>query len=682
MRSSASIYAVSTLVVSAILISGCASNFDPLAPISTPVTPIGNITGSLYGGHQPIVGAQVYLFAANTSAYGGNGITPVAGNLSTSLLAAASNTTKNTTAGSPLLNDYYITTDANGAFTLTGDYSCTQNTQVYVYSVGGNPGAGVNSGAGLMAILGNCPSGGSLATQTPHVYMNEVSTIAAAYAFAGFASDAIHVGTTGSTLAKTGIQNAFANAAQMYNIQQSPYANGSLGALAVTPGNGTNGGTGTVPQKEINSLANILAQCIDSSGPTQPACLSLFRNATSDGVICATTCSDEPTDTATAAINIAHHPAEAPTTLYNIVGSNAVPYSLALSAAPNDWSVQLSFTGGGLTTQYTNGQDLAVDGSGNIWVANSQGPVTNQSGTTISKFSPLGVPANANGYTGGTNQLSTPAGLAISADSAHVWIGNYDHGSVVDFNVSAGTGTEHTLPNGEGITALAFDSSGNLWGADYNIPSLVKLSSGGSQLAYYTGNGVSSPFDLAIAPTASGGKIWVAEGGGSVSAFSSTGGAVSNPSNPAEPTDVAMDSAGNAWFVTASDTSGHTVWKMNASGSGSTSYAVPGASGSNVWSDAMDGGDNLWVTGEGTNVTNNRIWAVNSSGVTITGATVGLAPAPANTTQPSAIAVDGSGNVWYTSSSDATLHEIVGAGVPVVTPVSVGTVNNTLGTRP
>jgi hypothetical protein len=48
---------------------------------------------------------------------------------------------------------------------------------------------------------------------------------------------------------------------------------------------------------------------------------------------------------------------------------------------------------------------------------------------------------------------------------------------------------------------------------------------------------------------------------------------------------------------------------------------------------------------------------------------------------PVGVAVDGSGNVW-TVMSGSYVIEAVGAATPVVTPLSVGVKNNTLGTRP
>jgi hypothetical protein len=45
------------------------------------------------------------------------------------------------------------------------------------------------------------------------------------------------------------------------------------------------------------------------------------------------------------------------------------------------------------------------------------------------------------------------------------------------------------------------------------------------------------------------------------------------------------------------------------------------------------------------------------------------------------IAIDGGGNVWMMISNN-TVAEFVGAATPVVTPLSVGVKNGTLGMRP
>ena len=128
-------------------------------------------------------------------------------------------------------------------------------------------------------------------------------------------------------------------------------------ALATTPG-----GNGTVPQAEINTLANILASCINSTGtitgPANPsACYTLFSNAMSNG-----TSGNLPTDTATAAINIAsiYLPTRPP--FFNLQsGLAARRCSTRSPASAQAISPSASTsTGGGLNTPY----NIAVDGSG------------------------------------------------------------------------------------------------------------------------------------------------------------------------------------------------------------------------------------------------------------------------------------------------------------------------------
>ena len=120
-------------LVLSLVLAGCGGTYS--APsVSAPAAGV-KLSGSVHGGQQPIIGAHVYLYAANTTGYGQPSISlldPTATRLSDSIGA-------------------YVTTDDQGAFTITNDYSCTPNTQVYIYALGGNPGAGVNSGAGLLA---------------------------------------------------------------------------------------------------------------------------------------------------------------------------------------------------------------------------------------------------------------------------------------------------------------------------------------------------------------------------------------------------------------------------------------------------------------------------------------------------------------------------------------------------
>jgi hypothetical protein len=151
MRSSA--WALSLACLLALVLTGCTLNTT-----AAPTAEAGAaISGIVHGGQNPIIGAHVYLFAANAGVFTPN--TNGYGNASVSLLTAGTGRTQDTTPSDPTYLDYYVTTDSNGNFSITGDYSCTAGQQVYLYALGGNPGlgTGTNPAAGLMAALGNCP---------------------------------------------------------------------------------------------------------------------------------------------------------------------------------------------------------------------------------------------------------------------------------------------------------------------------------------------------------------------------------------------------------------------------------------------------------------------------------------------------------------------------------------------
>jgi PKD repeat protein len=265
-------YTVSLTVTNTSNLSATATSKATIAV--APLTDVA-ITGLVYGGSTPIVGAHVYLLAANTTGYGGAGIAASSSNASVSLLSAVETGTSDSVGA-------YVATGSNGGFSLTGDYTCTSGQQLYLYVL-----SGTNAAAGLMAVVGSCPASGSNAIT---VTVNEVTTIAAAYAFAGFATDAMHVSSSGTAPAQLGIQDAFATAGSLTGLSTGT-------ALALTPG-----GNGAVPQAEINTLANILANCINYGS----SCATLLATATADG----TSTGTKPTDTATAAINIAHNPGQ------------------------------------------------------------------------------------------------------------------------------------------------------------------------------------------------------------------------------------------------------------------------------------------------------------------------------------------------------------------------------------
>ena len=426
-------------VAFALGLTGCSANFGDLSNTSTQTAV--HIKGVVHGGQQPLNGAHIYMYAASTAAYGGQGLAPTSGatgNASTSLLTAA---TGNPADGN---GNFYVTTDAGGNFDINGAYACTPNTQVYLYSSGGDPqlnGEGVagtpNLAATLLAVVGNCASAtpsGAFPGVT-FVAMNEVTTAVTAFALAGFATDPLHIGApsavAGHALSGTGLANAFNTALNIVN-QASGVPNPTL----------TLNSTAVVPVTTINTVADILAACVNSSGAGSSGCGTLFTNTTYGTV---------PTDTATAAINLAQHPGANVPALFKLATSTS-PFQGTLSSA-NDFSLGINYTGGGLSAPF----GIAVDGAGNAWVTNSQGK-------SVTEISSAGtILSGATGYTGGG--LAGPTGIAIDA-SGNAWVTNHGANSVTELS-SAGailSGTNGYTGGGLNYPeALAIDGSGNIW---------------------------------------------------------------------------------------------------------------------------------------------------------------------------------------------------------------------------
>ncbi len=584
------------------------------------------LQGKVHGGQNPIVGAHVYLYEVNANGYGGPGIVASSSNASISMLTGAGGTSEDSNG------NYYVTTDSNGAFTITGDYTCpAANSQVYLYAIGGNPGSGVNPAAGLLAGLGSC---GSL-NSTTFVTINEVSTIATAYAIAAFATDATHVSSSGSALAQTGIANAFAAVANLETLKTGV-------ALATTPA-----GNGTAPQSEINTLADLLAGCVNSTGPSSSTCIGLLDNAKNPLTTLA------PTETATAAINIAHLPGRNVDSLYNWLMADA-PFQPDLPYAPNDFTISILYTGGGLG----GSGNVAIDASGNVWVANGWA-------SDISEFSPTGaVLSGSSGFTGGGTQYP---GLIAFDPSGDLWVGGV---GLSVFNSSGSPISGSSPYTGGGYSypeSMAIDALGNVWISSY-LGAVSEFNSSGSPVSGasgYTGGGLDASEGIAVDTS---GNVWIANiNNSSISEFNSSGSPLSGASGYTggglySPVGIAIDASGNVW---APNSTGDSLSEFNSSGSPISGVNGYTGGGLNLpWNIAIDGSGNVWTTSP---VAPGNLSEFNSSGSAISG-THGFQNAGFDS--PLNLAIDGSGNIWVANSlgSTGSIVEFIGAATPVVTP--------------
>lgn len=580
-----------------------------------------------------------------------------------------------------------------------------------------------------MAMLGICPSSGNFSTggtvtlsngtstsfsPLAYVYMNEVSTVAMSYAMAGFAVDSLHIGSSSTNL--MGLQNAALNAGVLYNIQGGGPVSSTLdGEGHIANETNPNNSNGSVPYKTINTLANIVANCVDSANTSvgttstalqaeSPGCSGLFETATNNGIPYPTSgYGTIPIDTATAMINVAHYPAGIntdpantvtnsanPSALYNLPTGN-VPYLPQLATQPTDWTIALTYSNISTPTA------IAIDGSGDAYVgSNTTGVITELSAQGALQATSSAVPS-----------LS---GIAVSptlSGAYTVWATSNTSNAKNVYEFKSSLSLINSFASAYTLypTALAIDKSGNVYvgndaftpvGASnaYNYYYLSEFNSSGTLIntpacaTVCQNSGFASVNGMALT---SGGSLWLSQNNNTFELFpnpstgSATATAIGGTTNISA---IAVDYQGYAW-VTANEGSGGNQDLMRTT---SASSGTVNSYGVCAYDNCSIGGlnDPVAVAVDGSNANNSNtfnVWVANSGNSTVT--EVWYNPSltsPTSTTlspstgyqsgtglisTPTAIAVDNSGNVWVTNKGNSTVTEIIGSANPVTTPLSL-----------
>ena len=601
------------------------------------------LSGIVESGNVPVVGAHVYLFAANTTGYG---------QPSVSLLSGTGNSDA---------NGEYLLSGSDGTFTVPGGFSCATHEQVYVYALGGTVGASTNAGGGLLSALGAC---GYLNTGT-YVTVNEVTTVAAAFALSGYMTGPTQVSSPNTAAALTGIGDAFLNASNLASI-----ANGA--ALATTPP-----GNGTAPQTKVNTLANILNACVSAAANSTP-CTTPYANAESGGSTGTT-----PTDTATAVINIAHNQGANAATLYALM--SAEPFTPVLTTAPHDWTMAVSFNG------VNQSEGLAVDGSGDVWVLEypstyglypvltelaSNGDVLLSENTTCSAGSEA-IPAAISVDTNGNVWLLVNAGATWTDSDGN----EYSYYEVSYCTVSS-AGVMLSPPGGYvlggnettslELYGLANDGSGNGW---FPSTTLLETTLNGSTLESYVIGNAAVGTEVAIDGS---GNLWVtSQSTNGIVKLSSSGNLLS-PANGyiggglRQPGAIAIDNAGNAWATNASSGylyEGFSISELSSNGTPLSGSGFTNSAMTNPYALAIDGSGNVWVANGNDLAGDNSVLELSPSG------TLSMSIDHADSIKeyldgPQSIAVDGAGDVWLSDGDTNTVTEFLGVATPVVTPLA------------
>jgi len=255
------------------------------------------LLGTVQSGSQPIVNSQIQLYAL---------------------------VSKNGTYSSAPLLLAPVVTDANGAFAIPADVVCPANsTWVYLSSTGGEPLRGSsadNSAIAMLAILGECGSlSGSIS-----ISLNEVTTVASAFALSPYLRSVKDTSYTDAQF--QAFDAAVETALELANPE-----------TGTAPGTGIPAGE-IAPTAKLNSLANLTASCINSTGGAvgdDSPCGQLFAEASGST-------ENSPTDTVQALVGIALNPTRNVDSLYQLCPPQT-PFEPALNSQPSDWS--LNFEG-------------------------------------------------------------------------------------------------------------------------------------------------------------------------------------------------------------------------------------------------------------------------------------------------------------------------------------------------
>ncbi|HVU25414.1 MAG TPA: immunoglobulin domain-containing protein [Opitutus sp.] len=369
--------------------------------------------------------------------------------------------------------------------------------------------------------------------------------------------------------------------------------------------------------------------------------------------------------------------------------------------------------GTGSSARFNGPTSVVVDAEGTIYVADS-------SNATIRKITSAGVVstlaglAGASGATDGAGasaRFSNPRGVAVDgagnvyvADSGNNTIRKITSGGVV--TTLAGLAGNAGAADGTGASArfdapdsVAVDSAGNIYVADYNNCTIRKITSAGvvttlAGTAINTGStdgvGSDARFDLPEGVAAGDGAVYVADTGNHTIRKITSGGAVStlagspgdagasDGTGPAArfdaPGGLAVSAPGDVYVA---DTGNDTIRRITSAGVVTTFAGAAGLAGSADGSGAaarfnapmgiaMGPDGILYVADTG----NHTIRKITSGGVVSTlaglagnsGSADGAGTA-ARFNGPQAVAVDGAGNVYVADTRNNVIRKITSAGV-------------------
>ncbi len=375
-------------LTAAALLSGCAGLSTTASPAVADAVS-GSMSGHIYGGNQPVSNSDVRLYAAGVTGYG------------SSPTLYASTSTANDGFGSFSFSQKPGTGITSGGSTPV--YGCpTDGTdpQMYLSARGGNTqgaGNGSNSAASFILALGKCST-----IATGFYDLNEITTVATIASLQQYFSPAnantdniAHLGMPATTQAQLGYANGVATISNIANVSDGTLATRSFTA---TPTGATSAVTVTITPEaaKINTIADIISACVNTTSSTSSGCQTLFANAAPPSSA-NTSQPSQSFGTATTSTSALWNMLTNPTSgsaanlqnLFNLVNPQS-PFQPTEATAPTDWTIGLRYSStsscGTGATFLNSPYRLAVDASGSVFVASSA------TGGNVSGISPSGTP--------------------------------------------------------------------------------------------------------------------------------------------------------------------------------------------------------------------------------------------------------------------------------------------------
>lgn len=400
-----------------------------------------------------------------------------------------------------------------------------------------------------------------------------------------------------------------------------------------------------------------------------------------------------------------------------LAGAGAVRAQSLIISTVAGYAGKGSNDGVGSGALFQNPQGVAVDGAGNVYVAdtgNNTIRVITAAGVSSTLAGTPGVAGSADG-TGASASFNQPAGLALDA-ATNIYVSDFGNNTIRKITLSGhvttiagvagvvgsanATGTNATFYHPLGI---AVDGSTNLYVADYGNQLIRKIS---SSLAVTTlagavgvagtnnGTGTAAQFNNPEGVTVdSSGNVYVADTGNAAIRLVTSAGAVSNlAGSPGslgstdgagtsalfyQPIGIAYNSSGG--FLYVADYFENTIRTLTTGGTVVTVASLAGTTGSTdgvgsaarFWGPqglAVGSGGTLYIadTGNSTIRTMNTLDAVTTlAGSPSAGGTSGAAP-NARFYNPQNVALDSATNIYVADTQNSVIRKITTTGAVTV----------------